>query len=92
MSNRRSVILHYQKAVETLVQSPQRAGTSECDDRICHGCENYEPYFKYRKCLYPVCLKGVAENVFLNKPLKEDLLVVKGFTPASRRYRTGEKG
>ena len=92
MSNRKSVILHYQKAVEALVQSPQRACTSECDDRISHGCENFEPFFKYRKCLYPVCPKGVVENVFLSQPLTEDLLVAKGFTPASRRYSTGEKG
>lgn len=79
MSDKSSVVRHYFNSTHERKHAVAKQQCCCAYDSQCQGCENYEPFFKYRKCLYPVCQKGRVDNVFLRKPLKEDIISMKAY-------------
>lgn len=41
----------------------------------CGSCGCFQPYWKYRTCLYAKCKYNKPINVFRNKPLNVDVII-----------------
>lgn len=59
---------------EKLMKQARKVGTDREKPESCPKCPNYQPEFRYRKCLYAQCPFHRDEEIFRKYPLREDVI------------------
>lgn len=77
MINKQERIRNYQKLVRRADALAAEAEAAKHFAGPCEHCEFYQPFFKYRRCLYTECAYKRVKNVFLKKPLAEDIVEIR---------------